>query len=79
MKAIKEHDNAYSNICMLKCMQTVKAITFYYANMDNTELVNEMMGHIWGIFDLMQFINVANYAEDIIKIFDIILSTMPNI
>jgi hypothetical protein len=60
-------------------MQTVKAITFYYANMDNTELVNEMMGHIWGIFDLMQFINVANYAEDIIKIFDIILSTMPNI
>lgn len=37
------------------------------------------MGQIWGIFDLMPFIGQANYGEDIIKIFNIILNTIPKI
>ncbi len=32
------------------------------------------MGMIWKVFDLFDFIDIANYGEDLIKIFDAVLS-----
>lgn len=55
MKSLK-NNAVYSNISMLKCLQSIKIIALYCKSIKNEDDAKDVMAAVWKVFNLFDFI-----------------------